>query len=378
LWEPILIERKTVILEKIESILEIERMSQAEDQKRAMYARLNAIESDISLVLATVNGARNNIAHVEGSVVSLPSRLSKVRERGYAAMGHLEKNVGLLSEKWTEVSPSVKQALAVSIEPLAAQANGLRTEARGLQTLIDSGNIPYSQSLANRLSPVASSLRARAASEEDKVNSPLCQLTSSINSLDQDLKVAEQTIDFFSQANFPLKPEESPVLAVEGKILKGDKSKGTLYFTNQRFVFEAAKEVVLEKKLFIVTKKKIERVAQINQPIGALQEISKGRVGLIAWTGIFVRFKPDSREEDAQFDVEGWEADLITRFFDYIIDGDADKDIAELRGTSATAAAPPPVQVVTCSRCFAPYTREIFKGQKTVQCEYCGAQIVVQ
>ena len=170
-------------------------MSQAEDQKRAMYARLNAIESDISLVLATVNGARNNIAHVEGSVVSLPSRLSKVRERGYAAMGHLEKNVGLLSEKWTEVSPSVKQALAVSIEPLAAQANGLRTETRGLQTLIDSGNIPYSQSLANRLSTAASSLRARAASEEDKVNGPLCQLTSSINSLDQDLKVAEQTMN---------------------------------------------------------------------------------------------------------------------------------------------------------------------------------------
>jgi hypothetical protein len=289
----------------------------------------------------------------------------------------MEKNIDILAKKWNEICPSVKQAFTVSIEPLATQANGLRAEARGLRTLIDSGNIPYSQSLANRLSPAASSLRARASSEEAKVSSPLCELSSSINSLDQDLKVAEQTLEFFSQANFPLKPEESPVLAVEGKLLKGDKDKGTLYFTNQRFVFEARKEVVLEKKLFIVTKKKIERIVQINQPIGAVQEISKGRVGLIAWTGIYVRFKPDSREEDAQFDVEGWEADLVGRFFDYIIDGDADKDIAVLKGTAETAA-PPSVQVVTCSRCFAPYTREIFKGQKTVQCEYCGAQIVVQ
>jgi DNA-directed RNA polymerase subunit RPC12/RpoP/chromosome segregation ATPase len=353
-------------------------MSQAENQKQAMYAQLNSIESDISLVSAAVNGARNNIAHVEGSVVSLPSRLGKVRERGYAAMGHMEKDTDLLSKKWTEMSPSVKQAFATSIEPLATQADGLRAEARGLQTQIDSGNIPYSQSLANRLSAASSSLRERIATEEDKVNAPLCELTSSINSLDQDLKVAEQTIEFFSQANFPLKPEESPVLAVEGKILKGDKNKGTLYFTNQRFVFEARKEVVLEKKFFVATKKKIERVVQINQPIGALQEISKGRVGLIAWTGIYVRFKPDSREEDAQFDVEGWEADLIGRFFDYIIDGDADKDIAVLRGTAGTTAAAPLVQVVYCSRCFAPYTREIFKGQKTVQCEYCGTQIIVQ
>jgi DNA-directed RNA polymerase subunit RPC12/RpoP len=189
--------------------------------------------------------------------------------------------------------------------------------------------------------------------------------------------VAEQTLEFFTEANFPMKQDESPVLAITGKILKGDKNEGILYFTNQRFIFEAKKEVVLEKKLFIVTKKKIERVVMIDQPIGAVKEISKGRVGFIAWTGIYVKFKPDSNQEEVQFDVEGWEADLIGKFFDYIVGGDADKDISALKVVTGTPATPS-IQLVYCPRCSAPYTREIFKGQKTVQCQYCGTQIVVQ
>ena len=353
-------------------------MSQVDIQKQAMYSRLNSIESDISFSLNAINSARNNIAHVEGSTISLKNRLGKVRERGYAAMGHMEKDTDQLTQRWTQISPSVKQAFAFNIEPLASQANGLQAETRTLRTQIDSGNIAYSQALASRLSSSASSLRSRISSETSRVNTPLSELNSIISNLEKDMKIAEQTLEFFTEANFPLKQEESPILAVECKILKGDKSEGTLYFTNQRFIFEAKKEVVLEKKFFIVTKKKIERVVLINQPIGAVKEIAKGRVGFLAWTGIYVRFKPDSREEEAQFDVEGWEADLAGRFFDYIINGEADKDIAALKGTTGTAPTAQIGQLVYCPRCSAPHTREIFRGQKTVQCEYCGTQIVVQ
>jgi len=222
----------------------------------------------------------------------------------------------------------------------------------------------------------ASSIRARAASEVSKVNAPLNELASSVNAIDRDLKVAEKTVELFALANFPMKQEESPVLAIEGKIMRGDKSDGTLYFTNQRFIFEAKKEVVLEKKFFIVTKKKTERIVQMDQPIGALQEISKGRVGLIAWTGIYIRFKPERQIEETPFDVKGWEADVIGRFFSYVMGGEADRDIATIRGTAIKPA--PTIQLVRCSRCSAPYTREVYKGQTSVQCEYCGTQIVVQ
>jgi DNA-directed RNA polymerase subunit RPC12/RpoP len=215
----------------------------------------------------------------------------------------------------------------------------------------------------------------RANLEAGKVSTPLNEFISSVNAIDRDLKVAEKTVELFSLATFPLKQEESPVLAIEGKIMTGEKSEGTLYFTNQRFIFEGKKEVVLEKKLFIATKKKVERTVLIEQPIGALQEISKGRVGLLAWTGIYIRFKPERGLAETPFDVKGWEADIITRFFSYIIGGEADRDIVSIKGTTIKEA--PTIQLVRCPHCGAPYTREIYKGETSVKCEYCGTLIVI-
>ena len=351
-------------------------MSRIDSEKQALYSRLRSIESDISAASSAIGEAHSKLAYVEGAMGSLPSRLAGVRGRGYAAMGYFEKSIDLLTKKWLDVSPAIRQAFLASLEPLTVHINGLQSEARGLRGQIDSGNIVSSQSLASRLSMDASSLKARATVEVSKVSAPLAELRSSVNAIDRDLKVAEKTVELFAQANFPLKQEESPVLAIEGKIMKGDESDGTLYFTNKRFVFEAKKEIVLEKKFFIATKKKTERMVQIDQPIGALQEISKGRVGLIAWTGIYVRFKPERQMEETPFDVKGWEADVISRFFNYVIGGEADRDIAAVRGISVAAA--PAIQLVRCSSCGAPYTREVYKGQTSVQCEYCGTQIVIQ
>jgi len=351
-------------------------MAQVDREKEALYSRLSSIESDLSGASGAISEVESKLAYVEGAMGSLPSRLLTVRGRGYAAMGHLEKSIDLLTKKWTESAPLVKQAFLNSVEPLSAQIRGLEAEARRLRTEIDGGNIAFSLSLASRLSMDASSLRARANAEASKVSAPLNELALSVNAIDRDLKVAEKTVELFAQAVFPFKQGESPVLAIEGKIMKGDKCEGTLYFTNQRFVFEGKKEVVLEKKFFIATKKKVERTVLIEQPIGALQEISKGRVGLIAWTGVYVRFKPERQLEETPFDVKGWEADIITRFFNYIIGGEADRDIATIRGTPIKEA--PAIQLVRCSYCGAPYTREIYKGQTFVQCEYCGTSISIQ
>ena len=351
-------------------------MSQTDTQRQALYSRLYSIEADISRASSAISEARNNVASLDSTTGSLQSRLKSIRGRDYAAIGHLESGVEQLNRRWMEVAPAVKQALASSVEPIAPHVNSLQAEARGLRTQIDTGNMAYLQMSLERLSTAASSMRSRVSSEVDKVNSPIMDLFSSAQAIDENLEIAENTVGLFGQANFPLKEEESPVLAFEGKLLKGDKSEGTLYFTNQRFIFEAKKEVVLEKKLFFVTKKKTERLVVINQPIGAIQEITKGRVGFLAWTGIFVKFKSSTGQEETQFDVEGREADIITSFFDYIIKGEADRDIAKFKGTTTTAA--PTKKLLECPRCFAPYTREVYKGQKAVQCEYCGTQIVIQ
>jgi hypothetical protein len=351
-------------------------MALVSGEREALYSQLRSIESELSSASGAISEVESKLALIEGAMGSLPSRLATVRGRGYAAMGHLEKSIELLTTKWKDSAPLLKQAFIDNVQPLTTQIRMLEAEARRLRTEIDHGNIIYSQSVATRLRIEASSVKARTISEASKVIAPLNELTASINAIDRDLKIAEKTVELFSQASFPLKQEECPVLAIEGKIMTGEKSDGTLYFTNQRFIFEGKREVVLEKKLFIVTKKKVERAVFIEQPIGALQEISKGRVGLIAWTGIYIRFKPERGLAETPFDVKDWEADVITRFFNYIIGGEADRDIAAIRGVTVKEA--PAIQIVRCLNCGAPYTREIYKGQTSVQCEYCGASIPIR
>ena len=350
-------------------------MAQIDREKEVLYSRVRSIDSELSNASGAISNVESQLAHVEAATASLPSRLITVRGRGYAAMSHLEKSIDLLTEKWAESGPMFKQAFLNNVQPLTIQVRALESEVQRLRAEIDRGNIAYGSSLATSLGMSASSLRARAASEASKVSVPLNEIVASVDAIDRDLKVAEKTMELFSLVAFPLKQEESPVLAIEGKIMKGDKSDGTLYFTNQRFIFEGKKEIVLEKKFFIATKKKTERTVLIEQPIGALQEIYKGRVGIIAWTGIYIRFKPERQLEETPFDVKGWEADVITRFFNYIIGGEADRDIALIKGAPVKEA--PTIQIVRCSHCNAPYTREIYRGQTSVQCEYCGTLIAI-
>jgi len=348
-------------------------MSEIERQRVALLSQLSSVEADLSHASGAISDVESRMARVESAMAYLPSRLSSVRACGYAAMGHLEKSIELLTKKWVDAAPLLKQTFVNSLQPLVAQIHALNGEAGRLRSEVHRGNISYARLVIARLLVDASSMRGRAVAEASKISAPLNELWSSVEAVDRDLRIAEKTVELTSRASFPFKENESSVLAVEGKIMTGDKSEGTLYLTNQRFVFEGQREVVLERKLFIATKKKMERTVLIDQPIGILQEISKGRVGLIAWTGIYIRFKPESRLEETPFDVKDWEADMVMRFFNYIVGGEADRDIATVRGLPVKAA--PTIQVVRCPNCGAPYTKEVYRGQTNVQCEYCGTAI---
>jgi DNA-directed RNA polymerase subunit RPC12/RpoP len=104
--------------------------------------------------------------------------------------------------------------------------------------------------------------------------------------------------------------------------------------------------------------------------------MSEGRVGLLAWAGVFVRFKPGSGLEEIPFDLKSEEVDMTIKNFNYIISGEADADITTLRGVTPKIM-PPTIEMLRCPHCSAPYTREVYRGQTSVQCKYCGSVIPV-
>ncbi|MCI4331323.1 MAG: hypothetical protein L3K19_05695 [Thermoplasmata archaeon] len=348
---------------------------QSNPVKDGLYSRLNSIESNLSEASRLLNEAQSALNSLDAAIGGLAGRLSTIRGRGYAAMGHLDKTVKLLSDKWAEVGSGVRQSLANTAVPLNGQINTAQGEARTLRELIDMDNFPAAEGLAARLSSTSESLKMNASREAAQATAPVRDLNTALGAVDRDLKVAETTVELFGQASFPLQQQESPVLAIEGKVMEGEKSHGTLYFTNHRFVFEGQKEVVLEKHLFIVTKKRIERVVMIERPVGAVHQISKGRVGLLAGIGVFVEFKPEVGLPVSSFDVKRWEADVTTRFFRYITGGEADRDIAATHGVTNPVA--PTIKLARCPACGAPHSGEIYQGQTSVQCEYCGAAVAI-
>jgi len=353
-----------------------ERMSAMDKEKQDLRSRLRSIEGELSSTSGIISSVESDLNYVEGAMASLPARLSKVRSQGYECMSYLEKSQDLLTTKWAESGPLIKQGFLDSVQPLRGEVSRLRSEINRLTTEIEHGSLGWVRSSASSLSSEVSSLKARTASETSKFSISLNEFKNSVSALDRDLRIAETTMGWVSQASFPWKEGETPVLALKAKIMTGDKNDGTLFLTNQRFIFEGTKEVVLKRVLFIATKKKTVRTVLVDQPIGIIQEVSKGRVGLLAWAGVYVRFKPDSGLEEIPFDVKGEEVDMTTKFFNHIISGEADVDIATVRGV-APKIAPPTVKVLRCPTCGAPYTREVYRGQTSLQCKYCGSVIPV-
>lgn len=351
-----------------------ERMSAVDREKQNLRSELQSIDGRLSSASGMISSVESDLNYVEGTMASLPARLSKVRSQGYECMSYLETNQDLLTTKWAESGPLLKQGFLDSVQPLRGEISRLRSEINGLRREIEYGNLGRVRSSASSLSSEVLSLNARTTSETNKFSVSLKEFKSSVSALDRDLRIAETTMGWVSQASFSWKGGESPVLALKAKIMTGDKNEGTLFLTNQRFIFEGMKEVVLKRTLFIATKKKTVRTVLVDQPIGIVQEISKGRVGFLAWAGVYVHFKPDSGLVEMPFDVKSEEVDMITKFFNYIVSGEADAEIATVRGVAPKITLPT-AKIVRCPTCGAPYTREVYRGQTSVQCEYCGSVI---
>jgi hypothetical protein len=236
-----------------------------------------------------------------------------------------------------------------------------------------------SKQLRNQKPQQLNRIEARLADVQSNVRQLSAYVSNStkntwkmIKTLENDLVVAEVTVNLTSQAVYQWKSRETPVFAVKVNDLDND-MKGIITLTNQRIIFEGEKEIVLKKRLFIVTEKKTVREVIFDKPIGLVQSLSKGRVGLLKGSGVFLEFKPQSGLSNMKFDTRGREADWMVRFYNYILNGHADEELEKYDGILDTRQVVP--QLVTCQMCGAPYDEEIYQGQTSVKCKYCGAVI---
>ena len=77
-----------------------------------------------------------------------------------------------------------------------------------------------------------------------------------------------------------------------------------------------------------------------------------------------------------KFDTSGQDEELVTDTYNYIISGQAEKELEAVAPEVGKEKEEP--QLVICPVCSAPYNEKIYRGQSSVNCQYCGSVISIQ
>lgn len=314
-----------------------------------------------------LNTIEQQIHRLDERIHSLPVRITRVRQQKYLFLRHMEKIEASISAEW----PHHKSNLLFTTQE---RKNVIRSRLQKVQQ-----DLATKRQMTNQNIRSLTGINARLADIQLNVTqlqrhiaNSIRNMLKSVQNLEKDLVVAESTVNLTTQASYQWKHHETPVLAVKVNDLDND-VKGIITLTNQRIIFEGKKDVVIKKRLFIVTEKKMVREVIFEKPIGLIHSLTKGRVGLLKGSGIYVEFKPQSGLSNMKLDTKGHEADWMVRFYNFILSGHADEELEKSGETLDTRQSDP--QLVTCQMCGAPYGEEIYKGQTSVKCKYCGAVI---
>jgi archaellum component FlaC len=342
--------------------------SNTDTRQQEYMSRLSLISNQISSLMLQLNGISGNVSGIDDNLNKLPTRIQQIRKMNYRVMTNLEKDVTSLSERWSTIKPGIANIIGGDLPALISEGNAIESELN--QRRFTSN---YDTSQLSGFQMRISALQARASGVLSRISGATGDTSNKLHSLDRDVGLAESTLNLTSSSSFKWKQDESPIISVNAKDLNAD-VEGVLTLTNQRFIYESQKEIVLKKTFFIATQKKKVRETSVDKPIGMIDNIVKGRVGILSGQGLYIKFKPDSGLQEMKLDTSGEDADLVLRFHNFIANGEADQELAttESSKTDEHKSAP-----IVCPRCSAPYSEEIYRGQTTLQCKYCGANIPV-
>jgi hypothetical protein len=309
------------------------------------------------------DGVQKRISDLDDNIGDLPNRISKIKRGNYYLIGHIEEAKGSLTNRWDKRAPALRKEAWVRLDSIKSDLQSLSGVVSGLKSDVSPG-VSSTESTLRRLRSDVSSVRSFVMNEVNEIE-------GSYSELDSELALAENTVELLSEPSFEWKMREHPIISIRAHHLD-ENVHGVLTLTNQRFIFEGEKEIVLKKTLFITTEKKIVRETVIDEPVGAVETIEKGKVGFFKGAGLYVRFNPQTKLEEARFDTRGNEGEQVVRLFEYINSGEAERELEKRHGEHVEENTSAPV---ICPICSAPYTEEIFRGQTSVECEYCGTVI---
>ena len=341
-----------------------------EDAQQLKYVnRVNALASELMSVNQQASNLPTTITRLTDRVQQLSTRITRVRQGNYQALTHLEADHAALAERWAALSPDLQATMRSQMDALSLKTRDLQRVLADRQRRVDADG-----GSLHGLEAGITNAHRQVSAIKHQLATALTPIEEGYQQLDQDLRMAEATVALVADASFPWEDGETPIIAAKAKDLTND-VEGILTLTNHRFIFEGETDVVVKRRLFIVTEKKTVREVAVQTPIGMITQLTKGRVGLLKGAGLFVEFAADSGLTAMKFDTSGQDAEWLTAGYQNIITGHIDEELATTTPASTSTSKTP--QLVACQICGAPYTDRIYRGQTALHCKYCGAVITL-
>ena len=334
-------------------------MSRPEPASSGTDTQLIGLRSRRDSILYVANEAYRRIDSFDSQIGGLGDRVERLRRSDYRFMPDLEEQVEGVTGRWRVSAPGYRSQSQAEFDRISREAGSLNRQlsnpsAEGLYA---------AEGLINTLNLVATQYG-------DSVNAMIGGYRGELDGIERDLGVAESTMALLVEHSFQWKHGESPVISVRAQHMDKGVS-GILTLTNMRFIYEEERMEVLKKILFFATEKKKVREVLIDQPIGAVESLRSGSMGLFKGAGLYIKFKEGTGGGEARFDTKGKQGDQISRFYQYVMGGGADEVMEGEEEEGKKEAFRP----VVCPHCSAPYTEEVYRGQTSVECRYCGTVV---
>ncbi len=344
-------------------------MSRIDEEKERWRREVDSVLDEISEVESEINNFISLLTSLDSYSIEIPSSIREIRSRGYVFHASLEDQARELVDSWMKLRHSFTSIVKRLEDDYIPRLRRLRDKC---EQLMDFSPTVSSRMELSRVEDSVRDLKRVVESMIDKASSQARDIEHRFFSIKSRINMALWCTSLLLQASFKLYDDENIVSAYSVKLMGEEKVKGYLYITDKRLIFEAEKEIVLKKVLFIPTKKKKVREVVYDIPIGYVAQVSRGKVGFFERGGVYIDFKPSAPVKQLVFDLSDESIDNLIRDVNYVLSGRADQDRTTTLKRPLEKQAP---VVIRCQYCGAPIKKEIVRGVTSLKCEYCGAVI---
>ncbi|MBD3206716.1 hypothetical protein GF319_10295 [Candidatus Bathyarchaeota archaeon] len=356
------------------------RSSHAKDRRASNYVRSRKIKNteeeksvgpdDNKVLLSQINSRLHRakteansipryIQSLDNEIIDLKGRISDIRSQNYVYLKELEQEYSDLANKWENRKVSIESEANQKVNSLIAQVSQIENQ---MNPKMDISEI-------NSLEPETRDLETYLDQMRYLVNAQLEEFREEQRSIQDKVFVAENTINNLASTSINWLQGENPVISVRAHNLDND-DHGVLTLSNRRIIFEEEEEIVLKRTLFIATEKKKVKEVKLEKPIGVVDTIIKGRVGLLKGSGAYISFKPSAGLDELKLDLNDTDVGNLISYFGMIDSGQFDEEQKHEPDDERD-------KMVRCPFCNAPYTEEIYRGQTTLRCMYCGTSFKI-